>query len=316
MERNSPPDFQEYLEAKRLVDLQCLNRSVLTDFVTRIESLRDPSILDLGTGTGLIIRKLAEMQLKGDAYIAGVDIDQRSCHAAVSLIEDDITHTGFRRVEKDRQKDPCSCGFIRAQSGGLQLCIDIRIGDALAPGTPWLPGDAAFDAVTANSFLDLMPLKDIVMVIRGLLKPGGLLYATINYDGMTTLLPLSSDTEFEADLLDNYNRSMDMRRIRGKVSGGSRTGSRLFGVLIEEGFALLKWGCSDWIVVPEQGRYKRGEEIFLRAIIRMIYDEGLKGGRLKREKLDRWLSERVAALEDGRLAFMNHQIDVLAAKEL
>jgi SAM-dependent methyltransferase len=311
-------DFQEYLEAKRLVDLRCLNRRVLSAFRSRIEALSDPTVVDLGTGTGLMIRKLAGMHLKGMARIIGVDLDEESCRAARVLIEDDLVRIGFRMEERRPVQEETGSGdtlYALRESGSL--CVEMRVGDVLAPGTPWLPGRMCFDAVTANAFIDLMPLNDTLSLVCRLLKPGGLLYATINYDGITTLLPPGDDDDFESKLLDIYNRSMEMRRVRGKVTGGSRTGSRLYGALLEQGFTIVEWGSSDWVVVPKAGRYRRGEKPFLRAILQMIYEEGRLSRDLEQERLDRWYAERLGALKErvAALSLMNHQVDVLARKE-
>lgn len=313
--------YQDYLEAKRLVDLRCLNRRVFAAFRSRMEALHDPVVADLGTGTGLMIRKLAGMHLNNDVRILGIDADESSCRVANSLIEDDLTRAGYRSVgEHGISHEPARAEAKLSRRTyilreGRSLSIEIRIGDVLAPGTPWLPEGTAFDAVTANAFLDLMPLKDTVSLVRRMLKPEGLFYTTINYDGITTLLPLYRDGGFETELLHLYNRSMESHRPNGRVSGGSRTGSRLFGVLLEQGYDVVEWGSSDWVVVPRSGRYRRGERDFLRAIVKMIYDEGRLSGGLKQEELDRWYSKRLEALEEHSLSFMNHQIDVLACRE-
>jgi SAM-dependent methyltransferase len=316
MDRHGVASFQEYLEAKRLVDLRCINRRVLTSFRSHLEVLRDPAIVDLGTGTGLMIRKIIRMHLPGKARIIGIDLDGQSCRTAVSLIAEDLVRTGYRevRVEQSAEGDEV-CGKIDAERGECGLQIEMRIGDVLSPGRPWSPHDASFDAVTANAFIDLMPLKDITALIGELLTTGGLFYATINYDGTTTLLPPNQDGTFETELLDIYNCSMEMRRTSGKPTGGSRSGSRLFGVLLEQGFNIVECGSSDWAVVPKSGRYRRGERTFLRAILQMLYGEGRRSGALQSERLDRWMSERLEALEAGTLSLITHQIDVLARKE-
>ena len=316
MDRQSVHSMQDYLEAKRRVDLRCLNRYVLGAFRKLIEAVRDPALLDLGTGTGLMIRKLAAMRLNGNARIIGVDLDEGSCLAAVGFIKHDLAHFGYQSTTENRsQAETGLCGRIQAQREECCLHIEVKAGDVLAAGTPWRPHGLQFDAVTANAFVDLLPLKDIVALVRRLLKPGGLFYTTINYDGMTTLLPLSTDVDFEEELLLCYNRSMELRRAGGRATGGSRTGSRLYGVLLEQGFGILGWGSSDWSVVPKQGRYGPGEANFIRAILQMIHDEGWNSGKLPQRKLERWLSERLEALERGGLSFMNHQIDALAQKE-
>jgi len=315
MDRQSWYSAEDYLEAKRRIDLRCLNRHVLGAFKKRLEDVQDPVLIDLGTGTGLMVRKVASMHLSGNAHIIGLDLDEEICNAAVHIITGELVRLGYRDIGEEYDRDETGlCCYMQVEREGCRLVIEMRSGDVLAPEMPWRPTGLAFDAVTANAFVDLVPLKDIVSLAGRLLKPGGLFYTTINYDGVTTLLPLSHDEDFETELLGAYNRSMELRRSRGKMTGGSRTGSRLYSVLLEEGFSIVDWGSSDWTVLPRESRYKPGEAAFIRAILHMIYDEGVNSGRLAREKLDRWLSERFEALEGGRLSFMNHQIDVLAQK--
>jgi SAM-dependent methyltransferase len=306
---------EDYLEAKRKVDLRCLNRHVLGVFKKRLEGMRDPVLIDLGTGTGLMVRKVASMRLKGNVRIIGLDLDEESCTAAVNIIARDLVSSGYRDCSEKYNRDETGlCGSMQFEREGCRLFIEMRTGDVLSPEMPWHPGCHTVDAVTANAFIDLVPLHDIVSVAGRMLKPGGLFYTTINYDGVTTLLPLSRDEDFETELLGIYNRSMELRRSRGGMTGGSRTGSRLYGELLEQGFSIAAWGSSDWTVVPKEGRYKPGEWAFVRAILHMIYREGVNSRHLPREGLDRWLSERVEALEERRLSFMNHQIDALAQR--
>jgi hypothetical protein len=46
----------------------------------------------------------------------------------------------------------------------------------------------------------------------------------------------------------------------------------------------------------------------------MIHREGVNCDTFPSERLKDWLSDRLKALDDGGLSFMNHQIDALAQK--
>ena len=308
--------YQEYLEAKRVVDLRCLNRRVYNAFRARVETFRDPFLLDLGTGTGLMIRKLLGLRPQGDTLIYGIDLDERNCSAALRLIVRALVRSGYHVHVRGRDgpEEGTAMGIV-ASLQGRRIRVEIRNADVLEPEASWLPGDGAFDAVTANAFMDLVPLEETVQRINCFLKPQGLFYATINYDGVTTLLPPFRDREFERDLLDNYNFAMDRRRVHGMATGGSRSGSRLFGVLSERGFRIVELGSSDWTVGPKAGEYERLEKSFVRAILQMIYEEGIANGMQHSGRLESWRAERLDALERGELSFMNHQIDLLAQKE-
>ena len=308
-----PETYQEYLEAKRMVDLRCLNRRVYNAFRTRVQTFRDPTLLDLGTGTGLMIRKLLGLRLVGDTLIYGVDLDANNCSAALRLVARDLVRAGYhvRELGRDSGEKGTPIG-ISASQERRRIRVEIRNADVLDPEEFWLTGDIKFDAVTANAFMDLVPLEETVQLIGRLLKPQGLFYTTINYDGVTTLLPPFRDREFERNLLDIYNGSMDRRRVHGRVTGGSRTGSSLFGVLLERGFHIVEWGSSDWTLGPKKGQYKRREKTFVSAILQMIYEEGIVSGMQHSGQLEGWRAERLGALERGDLFFISHQIDLLA----
>jgi SAM-dependent methyltransferase len=302
------PDFQQYLEAKRLLDIRSLNRRVLRAFKSRLERMPDASVIDLGTGTGLMIRSLIGFRLRGDVYLCGVDRDEISLKAALGFLEGDLRSAGYRGVSVGR--DSC-----RAVNEEATVRIDMKTGDVLEPNPAWIPHGISFSAVTANAFMDLLPLDAAVRRIRDLLLPHGLFYSTINYDGTTTLLPPYGDRGLEKRLFEIFNESMEQRRVLGAATGGARTGSRLFSTLAEGGFKIIAWGSSDWTVLPRDGRYPQGEDRFLRSILAMIHGEGAGSGLLPGEGLDLWLLTRLRELEEGILSFMNHQTDILARRE-
>ena len=101
------------------------------------------------------------------------------------------------------------------------------------------------------------------------LAPGGLFYFTLNFDGATILEP-PIDPDLDALIEALYHRTMDTRHCRGRPSGSSRTGRRLFGRLKEAGARLIAAGSSDWVVFPGPDGYPGDEAYFLHFIIDTI----------------------------------------------
>ena len=84
--------------------------------------------------------------------------------------------------------------------------------------------------------------------------PAGSSTFSLNFDGATILEP-PIDPDLDALIEALYHRTMDTRRCRGRPSGSSRTGRRLFGHLKEAGARLIAAGSSDWVVFPGPDGY-------------------------------------------------------------
>jgi hypothetical protein len=173
--------------------------------------------------------------------------------------------------------------------------------------------------------MDLMPLERAVAIIRTLLRSDGVFYSTLNYDGLTVLLPEYGEAGFERRLLKIYNRSMEKRRSRGGKTGGSVSGRRLYRALEEGGFTILGIGSSDWNVFPSGGAYTEEQKFFLTAILSMIEGEALRfrsGSEagdaagadpiVDPKLLAGWYADRLEAVRKDRLALIVHQLDLLA----
>jgi hypothetical protein len=145
------------------------------------------------------------------------------------------------------------------------------------------------------------------------LKKPGLLYATINFDGLTLLEP-AIDPEFDEQIQALYHRTMDERQVDGHPSGDSRTGRRLLGRLPRLGAHILAAGASDWVVFSGPHGYLCDEAHFLHFIVGTI-DGALRGhAELDPARFTRWIEERRAQIERNELIYIAHQIDILAKR--
>jgi SAM-dependent methyltransferase len=318
-------DFDAYLEAKYTVDSRSINLPVFRRFAERLAGETDPRILDLGTGTGAMLRRILALELRGTVRLVGLDREPRSLAAGRERIAQALRERGYETAGGEAGAP----ATIRAERDSGAVQVDLLRGDVLHRGT--IQGLGSFDCVTAQAFMDLVPLKPAVRAVRTLLKAGGTFYCPLNYDGQTVLLPRDEDAAFERRLLATYNRSMERRRVAGRRTGGAWSGRRLYQALYEEGFVILGMGSSDWNVVPANGSYSAGQRLFLGAIVSMIAQEGrdepdpiAAGGRaagspgaagpaVGLKRLSEWYARRREQLRQGRLALVVHQLDLLAA---
>lgn len=298
-------DYAEYLEAKAPLDNRCRNPLVWSGFLRYLRAMESPRLLDLGTGTGMLLRRLIGTG-SGFSELWGVEKDGRLCLHAFDAVSARLADAGYRVQERSHSR---SGGRIAGEREGGSVTVVIRQGDALDPAS--LPEEAGrFHCITANAFLDLVPLDIAVGRLRSLLLEGGLVYAAVNYDGLTALFPECEDQEFEDALIGEYNRSMDAKTPGRVPAGGSRTGTLLLRSLQRGGFTLLAAGPSDWTIFPAGNGYHKGEEFFLNCLLSMMYREG-RLSLLAGSRLDRWLTCRRRHIDEEKLGLLTHQIDVL-----
>jgi hypothetical protein len=148
----------------------------------------------------------------------------------------------------------------------------------------------------------------LLPAIFSLLRPGGLFYFTIVFDGATILQP-EIDPAFETYLEQLYHQTMDRRIINGQPSGDSRTGRHLFQHLPAAGAEILQVGSSDWVVFPGPAGYPADEAYFLHFIIHTIHT-ALKGHPgLDPAHLTGWITQRQAQIDAAELIYIAHQLD-------
>ncbi|GAB4224026.1 MAG: methyltransferase domain-containing protein [Spirochaetales bacterium] len=310
--------FHEYLEAKYEVDSLSINQGVFDTFLEKLASRtsfegtdpdagfpgkertgpprnvpgRGPAanpvrILDLGTGTGSMVRRLAERLGEsriGKFHILGIDSSEQSLAEA------------------------------RERTQGIPGAVEIEFAKADWPEAGNHLEDHSFHAVTALSFMDLVPLQEAVETLGTLLPHRGLFYSALNYDGKTGLLPLMEEDRFEQEVLAWYDESMEQRRFRGKETGGSRCGSRLYSSLVQSGqFQVHSIGASDWCLLPGMIPQKR-YTAFLGWILGRIYAEARESGHFEGRKLEEWFRFRRRQLETNILGLVVHQVDILAER--
>lgn len=287
-----------YLEAKRTIDDRSLNPHVWRRFTSELEDLatgRDAplSLFDLGAGTGTMLDRLEEWDVLSLPALVDCGVDYLGCEVAPPAYE--------RLAQRCQARDAAgSRGALRSATASA---TDVRILLVEGADPSLFPTGMAHDAIIAHAVIDLFTPEETAAIARRLLVPGGLLYASIVFDGETLWAPgLDS---LDAAVMQRYHASM------------ARDGRRAFAreqlvTLRSSGFDLLDLGASDWVVAATDGDAVH-EYTLVSSILAMI-DETVRprcDAGLAETDLDEWLRTRRRQLETGELVFIAHQFDML-----
>lgn len=297
-------DFRAYLDAKYSLDSRSLNRDVLENLQQALAAQQHWRCLDLGTGTGAMPKRLIDLAPNASLDILGLDCDAHLIELATARLTWNLHELGFRTERSGR--------MISADRNGKRVHIAFECASMLDRKLDDRIGQ--FDLISAHQFMDLVPLQPAIEKIVKLLTSGGLFYSTLNYDGETALFPTYSDQEIEYKILENYNRSMEDRRVNGLQTGGAFSGRRLIGALASAECWISSYGSSDWNITPVNRAYRDQDVHCLKSLLAMIHVEASESSSFDPKTLAGWISDRSAAIDAGILGMIVHQLDVLACK--
>jgi hypothetical protein len=171
-------------------------------------------------------------------------------------------------------------------------------------------GQRTWDLLIAQALLDLVDVPTTLPALLSLLRPGGLLYCPITFDGGTVFQPEIAP-EFDAAIAACYHQTMDRRLIAGKPSGDSCTGRHLFAHFQVAGAEVLAAGSSDWVVFAGPDGYAADEAYFLHCIIHTMHTALTGHPHLDAGRFAAWIAQRHAQVEQGTLVYIAHQLDLL-----
>jgi len=295
-------DFPRYLSAKKSVDDRSLNRWVyetLRAALAAQEQSRPLAILEIGCGSGTMIERLWEWDLTARAVYTAIDRQADLIAGAMVRLQE------FARRRQLALEEHEAAIRLAGQGRDWQICLRTMDFFDFSPNAG---ESAAFDLVVAHAVLDLLDLEVSLPRLLRLLRPGGLYYFTLNFDGVTIFQP-ALEPEFENDILALYHRTMDERQ--GGRGGHSQTGRRLLQALCQAGSKVLAAGSSDWLVWPTPARsYPADEAFFLQCLFDFIAAALTPHRELDQERLGAWLYRRRAQVAAGELIFLAHQLDV------
>lgn len=261
-----------YLEAKQSVDDRALSPRVHKRLLAELPD--EPRVLEAGCGTGTMVSRLHTWGVRGT-------------YRGVDRSETVLEHARKQRgTELDAE--PIDGGFRVAD-----LNVQFERGDALS----MFDGEQA-DLLVAASFLDLVPIQEAFDAFEDSLRPAGLVYAPLTFDGGTIFQP---DHPADRAIETAYHDDID-----GQSERDAHAGRHVLNHLRKRGGRLLSVASSDWIVRPRAGTYPAKERAFLAAILGFVADA--VGDHPNAED---WLRTRRRQLETGVLSYAAHQYDFL-----
>lgn len=284
-----------YLRSKRSVDDRALNRGVLEAFQSSMVARQaPPKVLEIGAGVGTMVSRFGQWQVIEQAEFTLLDRDEPSLAAAREHLSGwaEKLVDAEDRLELARGDYRASVQFVLAEA--FSYLTDSR-------------RRGSFDAVIANAVLDLMDLKPALEHVWQVLKPGGLFWFSINFDGETIFLP---ELPLDAQVMRLYHRTMDERVRDGRPAGDSKTGRHLLTGIRDTGAELLAAGSSDWVVFPRGGAYPEDEAYFLHHIVRTIAVALADHPEIDQRAFEAWIDKRHAQVERAELYYIAHQLDV------
>jgi SAM-dependent methyltransferase len=297
--------YTRYLAAKKTIDDRSLNRGVqdrLRSSLRDIEQEQPIQILEVGAGIGTMITRLIDLELIRSAHYTAIDREPDNFRTAISYLQTWCQEGGWSfHLEGDQT--------IRLGVDADESLVELQIGDIEEFLDKW-DDPYRYDLLIAHAFLDLIDLTTTLPHLLKVIRPGGLFYFTLNFDGITALAP-QMDAELDSLIETLYHRTMDERLTRGRPTGGSRTGRQLLSLVLQCGTDILAAGSSDWVVTPLNNAYPADEAYFLHFIVNTI-DCALRGHpELDPRDFEAWIHTRHAQIEQGELTYIAHQLDLL-----
>lgn len=306
--------FTRYLAAKKSVDDRALNRTIWGNLSRRLAgSPASLQVLEIGAGAGAMFERMLDWGLFHQADYTGIDLQPENITAALDRLPGWAQQRGYHVARS--AASTTTRARLRLAKGKQLVSASFEAID-LFGFIDRERSRRAWDLLVAHAFLDLLDLPSSLAPIFSLLRPAGLFYFTINFDGLTLLEPLI-DPAFDELVVSLYHRTMDERLVASQAgvelatSGDSRTGRHLFQQIRAAGGEILEAGASDWVVFPRRGAYLADEAYFLHHIL-YFFEQSLSGNpELEPERFQSWLAARHAQVERGELIYIAHQLDFL-----
>lgn len=282
--------YARYLAAKKTVDDRALNNYVFEQLVKHLPE-RPLTILEAGCGIGTMVERMFDWR----AFDQHIENVQKIVYTAVDQEATNIQALNHRLSKR-----------VLPES----FTIEPVAADIYSFIAQCQQEQKQFDLLIANAFLDLFDPADIIPKLFTLLKPNGLFYFTINFDGVTSFEP-TVDYELDALIEKCYHQTMDERVINGRPSGDSRSGRHILTQLPDWGGEILAAGSSDWVVHKHENGYPHDENYFLHFIVNTVESALEKHPIVGSNRVQEWASIRHDQIDNQLLIYITHQLDVV-----
>jgi SAM-dependent methyltransferase len=295
--------FTRYLSSKKSVDDRSLNRPVFRALSAEVAAMSGDGplrILEIGSGIGTMVERSLDWGLFSHGDYTALDAQPGNSADALARLPVWAGKRGYQVSDETPER-------LRLTRQDSEVLVNVETADVF-DFIHRSAGGAKWDLLIANAFLDLVDVPSSLRDIFSLLKPGGLFYFTITFDGATILQP-EIDPLLDAQIEALYHQTMDRRIIQGKPSGDSKTGRHFFQVCRTAGAEILAAGASDWVVFGGREGYPADEAFFLHFIVHTM-GSALEGHPdLDQQRLSQWVKERHEQVEQGTLVYIAHQMD-------
>lgn len=308
--------FIRYLSAKRTVDDRALNQHVWDHLAAALRDLPPTSgpltVLEIGAGIGTMLERMLENRLLPAGRYALLDAEVENVQtAALRLADWAVRYFGSTRAAVgDAPFAIVPLAAFRIDAPAVPALDVYTYHSDLFDFLDAAGSTPVVDLLVANAFMDLVDVPNTLARLKPVLRPGALVYLTINFDGATLLQP-TLDPVLDAQIEERYHATMDQRTVDGQPSGDSHTGRHLFGHLTRAGIRVLDAGCSDWVVFPHEDGYPGDEAYFLHFIIHTMQQALQNAPDLDPDRLAAWAAARHSQIERGELLYIAHQLDYL-----
>lgn len=292
--------YARYLLAKQSVDDRSVNAGVLSWVHDEIGTAAR-RFVEIGGGVGTMVTRLYERGVAVSGEYLLIDGDAQTLAAARGYLAAWAAGSGVaaRELADGIMLGDLAVRLVEAEIGAYtQRAVGLRA-----------------DVLVGCAVLDVIDVPRLLPGLLSMLKPGGIYWFPITYDGEMALQPDHPD---DSAVIAAYHADMDRRVRHGRPAGERFAGRRLFGHLRTAGAPVCAAGSSDWVVLPKPGGGYPGDETAFVAGILDTIESALvpvtaTPGWLPLVRAGvvlRWLSARREQLARGELVYIAHNLDV------
>lgn len=282
-----------YLEAKQRIDEVSFNSrcrasldAAATTAATRAGAEGRPvEVVELGAGTGPTAERFARWGI--DARLESTGVVWRAWES------------NPRHAESIRQRLAAYAWIseVHVSTDDLLDLIDAR--------------PASADIVVGQAIMDLFAPPDGADVLAATLRPGGIAWLPITYDGYTAVGP-TPDADLDRRILDRYERTMRRTPRAGGAAMAAGASHLAHAIHHHDDLELIAAGSSDWVLLPGPPR-SEDERTLLARMLRFIED-AVPVGEIP--SVSPWIAARRDELERDELALVVHQLDLVVRRRM